>query len=55
LGNTAAVRVNGKLKVRDEAIAEFCPKWRITELSLVGSCESLPPTAGRQSGAMTNG
>ena len=31
------MRVNGKLEVPDEAIAEFCRRWKITELALFGS------------------
>jgi len=31
------VRVNGKLEDPDEAIAEFCRRWKITELALFGS------------------
>ncbi len=31
------MRINGAIKVPDEAIAGFCRKWRITELSLFSS------------------
>ena len=31
------MKINGRLEVADEAIAEFCRKWRITELALFGS------------------
>ena len=31
------MRIDGKLEVPDEAIAEFCRKWRITEFALFGS------------------
>jgi len=31
------MRINGSIEVPDEAIAEFCRKWRITELALFGS------------------
>src|SRR3990170_7364554 len=32
-----SMRINGSIEVPDEAIAEFCRKWRITELALFGS------------------
>jgi len=31
------MRINGSIEVPDEAIAEFCRKWRITEFGLFGS------------------
>ena len=31
------MRIDGKVDVADEAIAEFCRKWRIAELALFGS------------------
>jgi len=31
------MRINGSIEVSDEAIAEFCRKWRITEFALFGS------------------
>lgn len=31
------MKVNGSIEVPDEAIAAFCRKWKITELSLFGS------------------
>lgn len=31
------MRVNGNLEVPDEAIADFCHRWKITELAVFGS------------------
>ena len=31
------MKLNGKLEIAEEAIADFCQKWRISELSLFGS------------------
>jgi predicted nucleotidyltransferase len=31
------MKINGRLEIPDEAIAEFCRKWRITEFALFGS------------------
>ncbi len=31
------MKLNGSIEVADEAIAEFCKKWRITEFALFGS------------------
>jgi predicted nucleotidyltransferase len=31
------MRINGNIDVPDDAIAEFCRKWKITEFSLFGS------------------
>jgi len=31
------MRLNGNLEVPDEAMAEFCHRWKITELALFGS------------------
>ncbi len=31
------MRLNGDLQVPDEAMAEFCRRWKITELALFGS------------------
>jgi hypothetical protein len=31
------MKINGRIEVPDQAIAEFCQKWRITELALFGS------------------
>ena len=31
------MKINGKLEVPDEAIAQFCRKWRIGELAFFGS------------------
>jgi predicted nucleotidyltransferase len=31
------VKINGRLDVPDDAIRDFCKKWRITELALFGS------------------
>ena len=31
------MRINGRFEVPDGAIAEFCRKWKITELALFGS------------------
>jgi len=31
------MKINGSLEVKDEIIAGFCRKWRITELALFGS------------------
>jgi len=31
------MKINGSLDVPDEAIAEFCRKWKITEFALFGS------------------
>jgi len=31
------MKINGRFEVPDEAIAEFCRKWRITEFALFGS------------------
>ena len=31
------MKVNGNLELPDEALAEFCQKWRITEFALFGS------------------
>ncbi len=31
------MRINGRFEIPDEAIAEFCRKWKITEFALFGS------------------
>ena len=31
------MKVNGNLELPDDALAEFCRKWRITEFALFGS------------------
>jgi len=31
------MKVNGRFEIADEAIAEFCRKWRITEFAFFGS------------------
>lgn len=31
------MKLNGNLEVADDALAEFCRKWRITEFALFGS------------------
>jgi predicted nucleotidyltransferase len=31
------MKINGRLEVPDEALAEFCQKWKITEFAFFGS------------------